>query len=230
MRGDRRILDVGDDRAALVGNVVEIVPPSPNTIKRTPILQVGSKDVGSAEMITVTLFVEPPEDVSYPTFEDLKAWVEWGAGTATHSAAVDFLRGTMLSVNATFLKILALHEVGPDPGRRWRVGASLAYGSRPSHYAAPTTTLRPREVPLAPSGEITVPVVPFAIATDVLFSPASATAELDAIDLAGARLYTERLAGAAPHLPVVGGQHAFTLRNTGRAAIESVVFRQILAL
>lgn len=230
MQHHRRILDVGDERASLVGNMVELVPPPPNNTKRTPILQVGSTGVCNAEMITITLFAEPPDDFAYAGSEAVRAWIEWGAGTATHAALVDFLRGTMLSVNATFLKIVAVHEVGPDPGNRWHVAASLAYGTRPSHGNAPTTTIRPVGMPLAPGAEISTLVLPFAIASDVLVSPAGASVEVAALDRGETKIYTERQTDTVKQLPVVGGQYAFVVRNTGPDPIESVAFRQILAL
>jgi len=98
----------------------------------TPVLSARGNDT-HPEILTLCLSAEGPS--GSPDYR-VKALVRWGVGGASHSAIVDVLRGTQVTVVATAVDVAFSQERQtpgqPDPDTQTLVSVSLCSGARSS--------------------------------------------------------------------------------------------------
>jgi len=107
-------------------------------------------DDSEGNMVTVYLVTTPENTTAVPVKDYVPyvvAIVEWGTDGFQHTAEIDFTRGTAFSVAASYLRVKAGLDkqafLGTFPvlSPQVRCAATVAYGTRPGHYPAPTRTL-----------------------------------------------------------------------------------------
>jgi len=97
--------------------------------------------------------------------------LEWGAGGTTHSAIVDYVQGTTISLHASALSISAAYEPGSGPA--YRCHATISYGSGAVVPFGAAASFTSPYVTLADLGPFTpVRVPPFAKAYFVVTADA----------------------------------------------------------
>lgn len=113
----------------------ETLPPDDRL--RAVVFLKGDDDV--ATVVTIALDAEPAAVLDGTTdIVRARALISWGTGGHLHQAEIDVVRGTMISLQASSVKVEVANEslpaaTGPD----LRVGATLSYlprggGSRPT--------------------------------------------------------------------------------------------------
>src|SRR5262249_17010220 len=95
-----------------------------NALAQESIIRVYGDDK-DAEMLTAVLSYEE-QFTSLVSVVDMSAILRWGIGGQQNSAEVDLLKGTVISVPASYLEVIANNK-GFQPTV---VSASVGYGSR----------------------------------------------------------------------------------------------------
>lgn len=123
----------------------------------TPVLSARGNDT-HPEILTLCLSASGPNGA--PDYA-VKALVRWGVGGASHSAIVDVLRGTQVTIVATAVDVgfsqTAQVQAQPNPATETLVSVSLCSGARSSHAPRYSETEA-----IAPAGRMTRPVPSFA--------------------------------------------------------------------
>lgn len=126
-----------------LGRSVELTPKSDAPVS---IIRALGPDT-TATMLTVVASMETRPLVC--GFSEVIGTLRWGIGGVQNSADFDFIQGTVMSVPASYIEVLA-RNVGLTTVR---VQASVGYGSRPSSVPSVFRTLRmlvgdaPSEIP-----------------------------------------------------------------------------------
>ena len=129
----------------------------------------------SADQIIVTLSKrrEGTNGVVAATRAFCRALLEWGAGGTTHTAIVDYVNGTTISLHASALSISAAYERGTGTGPNYRCHATISYGSGAVVPFGAAASFTSPYVALADLGAFTpVRVPPFAKAYFVVTTDA----------------------------------------------------------
>jgi hypothetical protein len=156
--------------------------------RRVPMIQLRDQVDCDARTLSIVLVpaVGPLDEAPHGP---CVALLEWGTGSATASAEVDFAKGTHLQLAASFLSIAARNDgnlpdgaagtVDPVPGPQEVIAMVAGYGGRVA-FGRATRTFYFRAVD--PRGAVTVPVPNFAKTMVVSFSPSGSFTHVDILD------------------------------------------------
>lgn len=137
------------------------------------ILEVKGGEDEYATYLTVTLTGPTPNNiVDFPDAQDpiATAIIDWGNAGHQARALVDFVQGTVVSVCASYVRIVARNDEdpnAPDAGTQV-LGAFIGYLPRPGHILPPTLTQDGGTAIGAGATGTAVPIPPFASAFHVL--------------------------------------------------------------
>jgi hypothetical protein len=203
-------------------------------------IQLRDRADDDARTLSIVLIpaVAPLDDVPHGP---CVALLEWGTGTATVSAEVDFAKGTHLQLAASFLSIAARNDgnlddgaqgtVDPQPGPQDVIAMVSGYGGRVA-FGRATRTFYFRS--LAHDATVTTPVPNFAKTLSVSLTPSGSSIHVDVLDnmtfaqppepqRAPAIRASYDFVAVAPsriNLPAIANSVAVT--NTGTAAINFI--------
>lgn len=236
--------------APVAGSVVPlpgILFPSDGSVTSAGILEAKGDNAFNPCVFTVTL-AQPLYDGFLGTNSsaapviDLKCRVEWGSGGYANVADVDFQDGTQFSVLGTFIRLTGLYAI-PAAGEGTdspavQVGASVAYGTRPSSAVAPSWSRRPIiEDGLAPGATFDFGIPPFARDVTVYVAVGAVGAfpipfRIDFLDPQNGGLGTiEQAVGDFGTYPIPGWARFIRFTNpAGNAANVDISFRVGLSL
>jgi hypothetical protein len=156
--------------------------------RRVPMIQLRDSADCDARTLSIVLVpaVGPLDEAPHGP---CVALLEWGTGSATASAEVDFAKGTHLQLAASFLSIAARNDgnlpdgaggtVDPAPGPQEVIAMVAGYGGRVA-FGRATRTFYFRT--MDPGAAPTVPVPNFAKTLVVSFSPAGSSVHIDILD------------------------------------------------
>lgn len=181
-----------------LGRSVELAPKNDAPIS---VIRALGPDT-TATMLTVVASLETRPVVC--GFSEVIGTLRWGIGGTQNSADFDFVLGTVMSVPASYIEVLA-RNVGATPVR---VQASVGYGSRPSSVPSVFRTVKmqvgdaPSEIPNWSSVGI--------VAYSTLGNP---TVTLQVLSETGAVMYNKAVA-PGESFPVLGGAAKINLTGT----------------
>jgi len=159
----RDILDVGLNN----GRSVTLLAGAAGGLVTTPLVEIKGDDE-AAQAITISLQYEQLDD-PINGISDVFAELEWGSAGFQANAVIDVLRGTIINLNCSWLRITA-GFLGDD-NAAIKFGAFACYGNRPALAPAQRTAIVSGSlVPGATSAP--VPIPPFA--QNVIFVGATA--------------------------------------------------------
>lgn len=139
----------------------------------------GADDKGAM----VTVYLDPPilENRDEGTIDTIPlavpvgvAIVQWGNGGFQHEAEVDFARGCAFSLACSYLRVIARVD---GTSVTIRLGATVAYGTRPGPLRGPSRTIpfTPDPIPVGGASDRAL-IPPFARSGTVLVTPVAVPA------------------------------------------------------
>jgi len=217
--------------------------------RRVPMIQLRDPADCDARTLSIVLIpaVAPLDGVPHGP---CVALLEWGTGSASVSAEVDFAKGTHLQIAASFLSIAARNDgnlpdgaggtVDPAPGPQEVIAMVAGYGGRVA-FGRATRTFYFRTVD--PGAAPTVPVPNFAKTLVISFSTAGASIRVDIRDnmefpivgpdpgtAPGIRASYDFLGVPPPRINLPAVANSIVVRNSGTTPIAFLQLAFELAL
>jgi hypothetical protein len=185
------------------------------------------------QLVTLSLFRENKQKPAEVSDIFITAKISWGIGGASQSAEIDWNHGTMVTVPATSIAVVAQYDSpeGPDdtpaPAPEVKLTSLVAYGTRPGG-TTPRLTRRFALAAAAAEAAIETFDVP-AFASDVTWLVNGVPADLATIVLrvrtskAGIVLYSVNASALGRALPLPNSAELLELENTSAAAVSGVL-------
>lgn len=166
----------------------------PGNVLQTLLFLKGDDDI--ATLVTVALDAEVLVPLVAGDIVRARAVISWGVGGHQHVAEVDIVRGTMVSVEASFLKVDAANESLPAlTGPPLHVGATVGYFPRGTAHRPTRTRFDDNGILTAATEDFTVPS--FSATVTYLRAPSAAPYAMRFLDSNGNTIAEFTVAGGA---------------------------------